>query len=52
MDKWNVWDSSDWGDSVAMPDKAYMGYINGGNDDDYEMLWQFFRIHETKISRA
>ena len=36
MDKWNVGDPSDWGDSIGVPDKAYMGYLNGGNDDDYE----------------
>ena len=36
MDKWNVGDPSDWGDSIGVPDKAYMGSLNGGNDDDYE----------------
>ena len=41
MDEWHVGDPPDWGDSVGVPDIPYMGYINGGDDDDdapYEVI--------------
>ena len=51
MDKWNVGDPSDWGDSIGVPDKAYMGYLNGGNDDDYEgAVESFLESHGFKMN--
>ena len=34
MDEWHVGDPPDWGDRIGVPDIPYMGYINGGDDDD------------------
>ena len=38
--QWQVGDPSDWGDSVGVPDIAYMGYINNGDDDDNDPPWR------------
>ena len=34
MDEWKPGDPEDWGDHVGVPDIAYMGYINNGDDDE------------------
>lgn len=33
--QWQVGDPEDWGDSVGMPDIAYMGYLNGDDDEEH-----------------